>query len=244
MEAATPPQLVASLGGVALYAHDLATLEPGQWLNDAVLSFVGEHLMARQPPAIASVSGGARLGVVCLDALSGPLLLALDDDELAALASKLGLARAAAVLIPLSDVSSAAYSAASGSHWTLLAWAVRGGWAHFDSAPPARGGGANAHVAARLAQRLDSVLGGGGEIVVFAAACPRQLNDADCGAHVAWIMERLASSPAVVGAVAPYGGLKEETRAEYWLAALGHDVPAEMSAQRERIAEFARAHAV
>lgn len=224
-------QPVASLSSCVLYAEDVATLAPGAWLNDAVLSFACEALEQR----LSAAAPGLR----CLHPPAVQLLLhETDADDLAGFAAGLRLASADLALLPINN-SADVTQPATGSHWSLLAWRRGLGFAHLDSSP----GSANAAVAARVAAKLAPLLppGGGmgdaGALAVRQLPCPVQRNFADCGAHVAWATERLAAARAREAA----------GEAPLWSAvvvALQPDAAAEAELReyRERLRALAREH--
>jgi len=153
------------------------------------------------------------------------LLHERDPADLAALAGPAGLAlaRARAVLLPLSNARDADLSRPrSGTHWTLLAWARGRGFAHFDSSAAAGGSADGADAAGALAAVLvplvdDGSDAGGHTAAVVNVRCPAQTNGRDCGVHVAWAMERLAL--ALARQADAHSG--ETSAAAWWEAALG-----------------------
>ena len=136
-----------SLHDACMEASDIALLQPGHWLNDAVIHFAFEHMthtilnnhssLLLLSPAIVSV----------IQFLSDPI-------ELHALLGGVDLASRQLVFLPINDADNAAVANA-GSHWTLLVFArATMTFHHFDSLASVE----CIKVARKVAARLSSVL--------------------------------------------------------------------------------------
>lgn len=172
-----------------LTAADIRLLQPGQWLNDAVIHAVLEYYAHGHPQLAAAASAG-RLAFIAPATVH--LARAVGAEELPLLLGALGLAQAATVFLPLNDSDPEENASANrGSHWTLLAYdRAADRWTHYDS------WGSSAEVPAharQLARALRDVVGAGrADGAITAGLCPPQGNSSDCGVHVAVNIERLA----------------------------------------------------
>ena len=200
-------EIVAELNDARLYPHDVALLQPRQWLNDQLIAFAFEELGAR-------FSGEA---VVLLEPATVYMALMLQDSATMREMLSVGgtpslaerLAKAKLVLMPINDKDDPeAHS--GGSHWSLLAFRVVAStgerrFEHYDSCAQSNRGKAEA-VAKCLAPLLcESGVRGCG----FAGMedTPQQANGHDCGLYTIAIAEALCEGlasdqlPAALGAI-------------------------------------------
>jgi len=184
-------QLLVSYCKSVLYPCDLLSLLPGAWIGDAVLSFFFDHLSSAAPPSAVLLPPST-----CSIILHGSDAEELRAD-LGALCAR--LATADLVLLPVIDGSADAAVAASGAHWTLLAWRRGRGFSH---ANPCGAGGSNLANARVMAAHVHPLLmdargASAGAAVAEAPSVEAQAGGADCGAHV------MQNAEAALGGGAP-----------------------------------------
>jgi hypothetical protein len=169
-----------SFGAAALFDEDVATLAPGGWLTDAVLTLHCELIEAAHGPTRVRALHPS---------VSLLALLEADADDLRATLTPLALHVPHLILVPINDSADPNAGPASGSHWSLLAWRRgRPAAAHYDSGR----GGANIAVARRVWGRLAPLAGAPSAVVP--APCPQQTDASSCGVIVAALAEALAAA--------------------------------------------------
>ncbi|KNC96532.1 uncharacterized protein SPPG_08120 [Spizellomyces punctatus DAOM BR117] len=157
---------------IILYPEDVALLDDGQWLNDAIISFHYEWMerelfkndpavLFMRPTMVALVSQSAEP----VDALKGVLPPNLNER--------------AFVWMPINDGSGLK---GGGSHWSLLVWHAGGNtFYYFDSLK-----GANVEFARQTAERITPLLKQEGQTApgFEIVNTPQQTNGYDCGIYV------------------------------------------------------------
>ena len=114
-----------SLHDACLEPSDVALLQPGQWLNDAVIHFAYEHMAHEcfRSDAMLLLSPAI---VTMIQFLEDPV-------ELHALLEHTDLSMRSLVFLPINDTNDVGVANA-GSHWTLLVFARETmTFHHFDS---------------------------------------------------------------------------------------------------------------
>lgn len=175
---------VVSYHDAYLYAADIHLLEPGEWLNDAVITFAmeylsHEHSTLSQLPEMAFVSPA----VVQLCAFLAP------HDSAAILGDLLHGKHW--IFLPLSD-SEDRERANSGCHWTLLVADLRAAPRFYSFDSMSGGVSEKAYAIARRVAAALHASSSSTEIHVQAQSCPQQTNNSDCGAWVISNCERFA----------------------------------------------------
>ena len=185
--------VVASHADVVLRESDVASIRGKQWLTDAVLSFYTSWLSDSAPES-----------VLLIDASVSFFLASCAEDDVAVVATPLGLASRELVLCPVSD-NSRPEQAYGGTHWALLAfWRERKLFKLFDSAASTSASSpcaANAQTIAR-ALAVSCNLPDGPQIVEDGRA-PRQTNSHDCALHALLTAEALAGGAENADSVTP-----------------------------------------
>lgn len=189
----------ASLGrfeynNVTIYAEHVALLQPGEWLNDQIVSFALHFLNHSR-----GAESAEEVGVVVVDAgIVSSLRFQCDSDERRDYAGGVGVKRGCHILAPVANNRAVTDMS---SHWSLLYFDVsRGVAVHFDSRAPTN---ARSGAAADTAQALwemcgsgsggdtgDALPGGGGGVgptlvEVQEHHIPQQRNGHDCGVYTA-----------------------------------------------------------
>lgn len=208
-----------------LFAADLASLAPGGWLTDAVLTWWWEVLSHDVLPP-----GPRRDAAAFVHPPAAFCARFLEGDDLAEVLAPLDLPRRELAFFPVSDADDPA-EPAGGSHWSLLVWSKAGNSFHaYDSAPG--GGAGNRAAAAQAAANLGPLLGAARNArgaprpaPLTHEWCPPQANGSDCGVHVC----------AIAAAVAAAGGHAPRVAAGA--------TPAAVAAYRARMAALASDHA-
>lgn len=202
---------IVSFGCIALYEEDLATLLPGQWINDAVAAFWAEYVPTLMPDA------GSRL-IILQPATVMMILIESDADDLRSALSGLKLSLADSILVPIND-STDPSCVGGGTHWTLLAWQRHptgdgpAGFVHLDSSCDGRPDSSENLPNARIvASRLLPLLSADDcTDAVAAVACVAQRNGFDCGLHMLHNLHRITQLAyghglAAAGKSAPSSG--------------------------------------
>ena len=204
---------VVSFGDAVLYEADVRLLEPGQWLNDAVISFCFEHLrhslqqqqeeQEQRQGVAADAADAVRGSVVFVDPAAVQLIHSVSAAEAKALVLEpLGACDPATslVLLAFSDVDVACHPNA-GSPWALLVFdtALREAW-YLDSMPfPSM-----RQVAQRLFQTISPSLQASRAqpehpYTFRECAIPAQGNSSDCGMHAVATAEHVARERTLQG---------------------------------------------
>ena len=207
----------AKLNDATVYEDDASTLQPGRWLNDAIITYLFERF-GSQPMQ----SGGS---VVLLEPATTFTAAMVGDPfalrEMFGVRRGAGvpplteqLAAASIVLMPVNNNEDA--GAVGGGHWSLLVFRRRGGeggqprFEHYDSCDQANAPNARAVMAA-LAQLLfgDTKIA---KLQLVRMSTPQQANGFDCGVYALAIAEILSAAPAEGGAP-PAESVTEAVRA-------------------------------
>lgn len=214
-----------------LFESDIATLAPGGWLTDAVITWwweVSSHALLPPGPRRDAVAFVHPPAAFCTRFLSG--------EDLLEVLAPLDLPRRELAFLPISDADEPERPA-GGSHWSLLVWSrADNAFHHYDTAAGdgGGGGGRNRAAAAEVAANLAPLLGvatrdarGAPRALPLAQEwCPAQANGSDCGVHVC----------AIANAVAAAGGHAPRVAAGA--------TPEAVAALRARMAALAKDHAL
>lgn len=202
-----PPPPSASIGDVKIYPEDVATLEPGCWLNDAVLAYLLEAFRCRQ--------GGQQRLVILEPTTAFTVIMVAHPGQLREM---LGVSRAKdavpltqelldadIVIMPLSNNEDAA-EPGGGSHWSLLVFRRRGAdgkprFEHYDSCNDANAPSARSLMAAIL-PLLFAAGAQPPRTQLMRMTTPQQANGSDCGVYALAISEIVCAAP-VNGGAAP-----------------------------------------
>ncbi|EGD80718.1 hypothetical protein PTSG_01308 [Salpingoeca rosetta] len=194
MDASSPPQtatasrVVVTYEDASLFASDVALLEPGQWLNDAIFTFAFEYFRHGHAETRARSKSG---DVVFVDPSSLQLLFAMDAASArVALLEPIGAAQAKVLVIPVNDAVSDARQPNAGTHWALLAVDTEQSRAlYLDSMPSAS---MRDQVVTPLLTRLSAALGTHKRLTLLQPPFPRQANSFDCGMYALAAAEHVA----------------------------------------------------
>ena len=114
-------EIVAELNDARLYPHDVALLQPRQWLNDQLIAFAFEELGARFSDQAVLLLEPATVYMALMLQDSATMKEMLSVGGTPSLAERLATAKL--VLMPINDKDDPeAHS--GGSHWSLLAFRV------------------------------------------------------------------------------------------------------------------------
>lgn len=158
-----------------LYESDIHLLEPSQWLNDAILSFVFEYFCNDHSELKDSTQ------TVFLHPSTARLLLFLDKATLQeSILKPIGAHKADVVLLPVND-GAGSEKANAGSHWALLA--VKPATAtsfYMDSFKS----DVTLSIADKFSVVLHNCLGTNSNSSLIQVPFPQQVNHNDCGMYV------------------------------------------------------------
>ena len=164
-------------------------LQPGHWLNDAVINYCYRCLETRFP--------GPRFLFMDPSVVSFMRLQCEEREEWEELAVGTRVAEREWLFVPVNDNES---FQGTSSHWSLLLCHVRtGACAHFDShglynRPAADATAQKLHELLRARPRApDDPDPGPCPAVVHVQQCPQQANGCDCGVYVLMVSEWLAN---------------------------------------------------
>ena len=182
------PHALRSCALEDVYRRDVDLLQPGQWLNDAVINYCYRCLETRFQ--------GPRFLFMDPSVVSFMRLQCEDREEWAELAAGTNMAAREWLFVPVNDNES--FDSIS-SHWSLLVCHARTGRClHFDSH-----GTYNHNAAAATADKLHELLwaqtradpdSGLVAAVEHVRLSPQQTNGCDCGIYVLMVTEWLANA--------------------------------------------------
>jgi len=178
-------------GDIALYEHELALLEPGQWLNDSLIAFAFELLAAEVKgrakilllePSIVFTAGYLQQPDVLREMMS-----ARPHKDSPALSELLPTSDL--VLMPINDKEDPDQHV-GGAHWSLLCYRrqtnAAGCFEHYDSCASH-----NLPQAKAVARCFSPLVGHSGSMNLVQMKVPQQANGHDCGVYVLGFAERL-----------------------------------------------------
>ncbi|TKR59404.1 hypothetical protein L596_029079 [Steinernema carpocapsae] len=174
--ASTSDPHICSVGEANIYASDLASLEKGKWLTDAILDFAKEFFLE-------SLDSTTKDKICIVSPVFCQMLrFCSTSSAIVSLCSDFGLFRSKWVLFLLNN-SFDSERAYSGTHWSLLLFSPRESAFHiFDST----NGDYSSRLAASqvlwIAEAVGPVLGARGDNLSMAAASKQQ-NSSDCGMY-------------------------------------------------------------
>eukprot|EP00906_Rhabdomonas_costata_P007142 RCo010287 len=172
---------------VTVYSEDRELLQPGQWLNDNILSLYFAYLAHEVFPYPAVLFVPPPVSFM-LSMIEDPT----DGSMLEELARGLELRSRELVLVAINDNTDVSRSR-GGSHWALLVYVQKAQqWKYFDSL-----GASNMAAAQRMAVRLGVLVAPhsapvGGKPTVHICPCTRQRNGYDCGPYTLLAAEVIA----------------------------------------------------
>lgn len=191
-----------------MYEEDATTLEPGCWLNDAIIAyhlelFLSKHQLS-QPRMVILEPTTVFTAVMVGD--PGQLREMLSVSRSAgAVPLTQQLLDADIVIMPVSNNEDAA-SAGGGSHWSLLVFRRRTGvddaagrFEHYDSCSNANGPNAR-NVMAAIAPLLFPTGMQPQRMQLVRMTTPQQANGYDCGVYTLAISEIICAAPVDDGA--------------------------------------------
>ena len=193
------PLVISRLPGAQLLAADVYTLLPRQWVNDNVLAFFLDYLVALAHPGAPCCVLNPGVASLCQTLRGEDLQEALQNTKLAACTS---------FLLPLCDTRDFD-TPLSGTHWTLLSWSRSTGFSLHDSASDSAGEGSRGSASPSLAAAravaaaLAPLLGVPADSPVAVPPCAQQANGYDCGMHAAATAASLVAQQAGAPLAAP-----------------------------------------